>query len=54
VFVIPATKVKPNTSKSKITTKSIVCKKDSVGAIKPPELTYQNGNIACATGTYSR
>jgi len=54
VFVIPATKVKPNTSKSKITTKSIVCKNDSVGTIKPPEPTYQNGNIACATGTYSR
>ncbi|MEG4397243.1 type IV pilin-like G/H family protein [Microcoleus sp. BROC3] len=54
VFVIPATKVKPKTSKSKIMTTSIVCKNDAVGTIKPPEPTYQNGNIACATGTYSR
>jgi len=54
VLVISATKVKPNTSKSKIMTKSIVCKTDSVGTIKPPEPTYQNGNIACATSTYSR
>jgi hypothetical protein len=54
VFGIPATNVKPNTSKSEIMTKSKVCKNDSVGTIKPPEPTYQNGNIACATGTYSR
>ena len=51
VFVIPATKVDSNASKSKITTTSILCKADSAGTIKPPEPTNQNGKIACATGT---
>ncbi|MEG3927388.1 MULTISPECIES: type IV pilin-like G/H family protein [unclassified Microcoleus] len=51
VFVIPATKVESNASKNKITTTSILCRSDSPGTIKPPEPTYQNGKIACATGT---
>ena len=51
VFVIPATKVDSNASKSKITTTSILCQADSAGTIKPPEPTNQNGKIACATGT---
>ena len=51
VFVIPATKVESNASKNKITTTSILCGADSAGTIKPPEPTYQNGKIACATGT---
>jgi type II secretory pathway pseudopilin PulG len=51
VFVIPATKVESNSSKNQITTTSILCGADSAGTIKPPEPTYQNGKIACATGT---
>lgn len=51
VFVIPATKVESNSSKNQITTTSILCRADSAGTIKPPEPTYQNGKIACATGT---
>lgn len=51
VFVIPAPKVESNASKNKITTTSILCGADSAGTIKPPEPTYQNGKIACATGT---
>ncbi|MEG4007957.1 type IV pilin-like G/H family protein [Microcoleus sp. Pol11C1] len=51
VFVIPAPKVESKASKNKITTTSILCGADSAGTIKPPEPTYQNGKIACATGT---
>ena len=51
VFVIPAPKVESNASKNQITTTSILCGADSAGTIKPPEPTYQNGKIACATGT---
>ncbi|MEG4034912.1 type IV pilin-like G/H family protein [Microcoleus sp. w1-18aA5] len=51
VFVIPATKVESYSSKNLITTTSILCRADSAGTIKPPEPTYQNGKIACATGT---
>ena len=51
VFVIPAPKVESNSSKNPITTTSILCGADSAGTIKPPEPTYQNGKIACATGT---
>ena len=51
VFVIPPTKVESNSSKNQITTTSILCGADSAGTIKPPEPTYQNGKIACATGT---
>ncbi|MBD1886579.1 type IV pilin-like G/H family protein [Microcoleus vaginatus] len=51
VFVIPAPKVESKASKNPITTTSILCGSDSAGTIKPPEPTYQNGKIACATGT---
>ena len=51
VFVIPAKNFDSNPSKNKITTRSILCKADSAGTIKPPEPTNQNGKIACATGT---
>ncbi|MEG4232763.1 type IV pilin-like G/H family protein [Microcoleus sp. Pol11C3] len=51
VFVIPATKVESNSSKNPIITTSILCRADSAGTIKPPEPTYENGKIACATGT---
>jgi len=51
VFVIPATKVESNSSKNQMTTTSILCRADTAGTIKPPEPTYQNGKIACATGT---
>jgi len=51
VFVIPGTKVESNSSKNQITTTSILCRSDTAGTIKPPEPTYQNGKIACATGT---
>jgi type IV pilus assembly protein PilA len=51
VFVIPATKVKSNASKNKITTISILCQAASGDTMKPPEPTNQNGKIACATGT---
>ncbi|MEG4144974.1 type IV pilin-like G/H family protein [Microcoleus sp. Pol12B5] len=51
VFVIPALKGESNASKNKKTTTSILCGADSTGTIKPPEPTYQNGKIACATGT---
>ena len=51
VFVIPATTFDSNSSKNQITTTSILCGADSAGTIKPPEPTYQNGKIACATGT---
>ncbi|MEP6489440.1 type IV pilin-like G/H family protein [Microcoleus vaginatus GB2-A3] len=51
VFVIPATKGESNASKNKKKTTYILCGADSAGTIKPPEPTYQNGKIACATGT---
>jgi len=54
VFVIPAKNFDSNASKNKISTRSILCRSDSAGTIKPPEPTHQNGKIACATGTLER
>jgi type IV pilus assembly protein PilA len=51
VFMVPAKDINPNAGKDEIKTISILCEADEPGTIKPAEPTYQNGNLACGTGT---
>ncbi|HSF75665.1 MAG TPA: type IV pilin-like G/H family protein [Microcoleus sp.] len=51
VFMVPAKNFAPNAAKEERTTTSILCEADSSGTIKPAEPTYENGKIACGTGT---
>ncbi|MEG3893092.1 type IV pilin-like G/H family protein [Microcoleus sp. MON2_D6] len=51
VFLVPAKKFNPNAAKEERTTTSILCEADSPGTIKPAEPTYENGKLACSTGT---
>ncbi|MEO6863531.1 MAG: type IV pilin-like G/H family protein [Microcoleus sp.] len=51
VFVVPASQVDANAPKNEMKTTAILCEADSPGTIKPAEPTYENGKIACGTGT---
>ncbi|MEG4214031.1 type IV pilin-like G/H family protein [Microcoleus sp. Pol14C6] len=51
VFLVPAKNFAPNPPKDEIKTIYILCQADSPGTIKPAEPTYENGKIACGTGT---
>lgn len=51
VVTLPLTEVNSDAVSDEITTVAILCQANTLGSIKPPAPTYQNGKFTCTQGT---